>query len=267
MKLPNKIRRIPFFGRRLASLEQRIKLRGYRPDMYDAEELEQRAASGLDFTAGASRLAEVTRALELPDYDPARDSVHWLLAGCVEQRLQPRRILELGTFTGQFTAILAKLFPDAEISTVDLPPDDPLLRGMYGRKKAGKLERELAQRAKYLAHPNIVPIACNTFFLLDAVKGPFDLIWVDAGHRFPDVAWDLCNAYHLTRPGGVLMADDVTLDPNFTSKTLGPDSVIVLQYLAERRPVSLHYFLKRRNVNNHLHQRKYVAWLMKPDTH
>lgn len=135
---------------------------------------------------------------------------------------------------------------------------------MYGRSKPDRFESEMRRRADNMKFSNIRPMKCNSFFLLDAVSGPFDLAWVDAGHKFPDVAWDLCSAFHLVRPGDIIMADDVTLDPNFANRNLGPDTQIVLRYVADRIPSQIHYFLKRRNENSYLHVKKFVAWLDKP---
>lgn len=259
-----KLKHIPFFGRRVAGQIRRYKLRDYRPDMYDAEEKRAWAEAGLDFEKGVARYNEVGAAIGLSPFDPARDSIHWVLGACLDQRFQPKRILELGTFTAQFTALLANLYPQAEIVTVDLPDDDPLLRGMYGRRKPDRLKKEMQQRAKNLSHANIRPVKQNTFFLLDAVQGPFDVIWVDAGHKFPDVGWDLCNAFHLLRPGGIMMADDVTRDPAFNNKHLGIDSEQVLRYIVDRTPSKLYYFMKRRNEAAYLVVKEYVAWCEKP---
>jgi predicted O-methyltransferase YrrM len=259
-----KLKRIPFFGRRIASQIRRYKLRDYRPEIYDAEEAQTWAASGLDFDKGLARYNAAASVLGLPPFDPARHSIHWVLGACIGQRFEPRRILELGTFTGQFTALLAHLYPQAEIVTVDLPDDDPLLRRMYGRRKPAKLQQEMQVRTKNLSQPNIRPVKQNSFFLLDAVQGPFDFIWVDAGHKFPDVAWDFCNAFHLVRPGGVMMADDVTRDPAFSNNNLGIDSELVLRYIADRTPSQLHYFMKRRDESAYLNVKEYVAWCEKP---
>jgi predicted O-methyltransferase YrrM len=236
--------------------------------MFDADEGVRWGKAALDFGRSRARLDGVLKSLGIPAFNPAKDSIHWVLAAAIEQRFSPKRILEIGTFKGQFTAILSRLYPEAEIVTVDLPESDPLLREMYGRKKSATLEREMAQRTANLNTGNIHQVKCNSFFLLDVVQGPFDIIWVDAGHRFPDVAWDLCNAFHLVRPGGIVMADDVTLDPALSTSTLGPDTEIVLRYVADRTEAPIYYFLKRRNEAIFLDpkKKKFVAWCEKPAT-
>lgn len=259
-----KLKNIPFFGRRTKSLIRQLKLAGYRPDMFDADEALRWNEAKFDFAAARAQLDGALTDLGRRAFDPARDSIHWLLAASIVQRFAPMRILELGTFTGEFTALLSRLYPQAEVVTVDLPDSDPLLQRTYGRKKSTKYEMEIAKRKVNLDHPNIKPVRCNSFFLLDSVEGPFDVVWVDAGHRFPDVAWDLCNAFHLVRRGGIILVDDVTIDPSFRSATLGPDCDIVLRYVAERVPITIRYFLKRRNEEAYLVQKEYVVLCEKP---
>jgi predicted O-methyltransferase YrrM len=261
-----KLKHVPYVGHRLDAAIRKVRLQGYRPGMFDAEEEQRWRESSLDFERARERLASVLMRLDEPPFDSERHSIHWVLAACIEQRLAPKRILELGTFRGQFTAILAELYPDAEVFTVDLPDWDPLVLRMYKRQKPDVLERERAAREHNLNRSNVTRVEANSFFLLDAIAGPFDAIWVDAGHKFPDVAWDICNAFHLARPGGIVMLDDVTTDPAFATKNLGPDSEIVLRYVAERTNVRMHYFLKRRNAVAFLHptRRKNVVWCEKP---
>jgi predicted O-methyltransferase YrrM len=253
---------IPYFGPRARALLGSVKARSYRREIFDVEEGKLWERAGLDYAAAVTRLDASLAALGLKTFDVERRSIHWALAAAVEQKLVPARILELGTFDGGFTRILSQLYPHSEITTVDLPGSDPVMREMYSRREPERLEREMEKRRANLARSNISAIEINTFFLLDHVAPPFDLVWVDAGHRFPDVAWDLCNAFHLVRPGGIVMVDDVTMDPAVSGANLGPDTDITLRYIAQRIGDPIHHFLKRRNVSGYLYpeQRKYVAW-------
>ena len=45
-----------------------------------------------------------------------------------------KNILEIGTFEGKTASILAELFPDSKITTIDLPDKDPNLINTYSRK-------------------------------------------------------------------------------------------------------------------------------------
>ena len=236
-------------------------------DAFDDQEGEKARQIGIDLQAAESRLNEVLRSLGRRPFNYAKNSIHWVLGAAVGQRFAPRRILELGTRKGEFTEFLARLYPSAEICTVDLPANDPIRQKAALRGRHGNLVPTLIEaRARSTNHPNIQFIETNSLFLLDRVSGPFDFIFVDAGHGYPDVAWDFAYAYHLCRPDGIIMADDVTLDPPFEiAGKKGTDTRIVLQYLAMRAPITLQYFLKRRDMR-FLHQprlRKFVAWINK----
>ena len=49
-----------------------------------------------------------------------------------------KNILEIGTFDGVNALILSKLFPDTEIDTIDLSPDDNSFKNYYNRKNSIK---------------------------------------------------------------------------------------------------------------------------------
>jgi predicted O-methyltransferase YrrM len=177
------------------------------------------------------------------------------------------KILELGTYDGECAHIASKLFPHAEIVTVDLPKADPLARQFYGREKDEVYNQFLAQRRQHLASKNISVIEANTLFLMNHVSGPFDVIWVDAWHLYPEVAWDIAYAYHLCRPGGWLMVDDVIPEKRyFKDDYVSTESFEVIEYLTDRIKSEPVYFLKRRlpEFCRSWVDRKYVACLRKP---
>ena len=108
----------------------------------------------------------------------------------------------------------------------------------------------------------------NTLFLLSNISldEKFDLIWVDGGHLYPDVAWDLSNAYHLLNKGGYLLCDDVVKsDKYYSNGYVSTDSYEVLNYLEERIDGGITYFLKRISwvLYPRIKTRKYVALLKK----
>lgn len=237
---------------------------------FDAAEVERDEAqkfrqAGLDPQAALVTLNHALRQTLGRDFDPLHDSIHWLLfAGLSTAAPAAKRILEIGTYDGEFTAILARLFPAAEIVTVDLPADDPLLRSLYDRgdDKAYRAYREKQQAN--IRPPNVTAVLVNSFFLLDRVTGPFDLVWVDGGHLYPDVAWDLANAHHLCRPGGALLCDDVLpYERPYRDAYVSTESFDALRYIAERTGKPLRLFLKRRHADYHAFRRlrKYVAMI------
>lgn len=228
---------------------------------------EQFALLKLDYHAAVERLNAVLRQTGGHDYDAARDSIHWLLFSALSiARPDTARILEIGTFTGEFTLILTHLFPESQIITVDLPPNDPLMRSFYGREKDELYEQYLQTQKANLSSDRILPLKLNSFFLLDTLDEPIDLIWVDGGHHYPEIAWDLCNAWHLCKKGGAILVDDVIpLHRRHQSKLVSTDSHRVLQYIESRVDQKIILFLKRISAAWHCRPstRKYVSYLEK----
>jgi predicted O-methyltransferase YrrM len=262
----------PFSRRRLLALKIRRGI--YRTFFYDPArvEMEERAkfeAAGLDFEAAKLRLDRALVELGRPPFDLDMGSVHWLLLAAYGQTGMPvRRFLELGTFKGETTALAGRLFPEAEIVTVDLPETDPLLRAHYDRNEDESYALYLEQQRANLAKASrAVAHKVNSLFLLEAVKGPFDLVWVDAGHHYPEVAWDTSAAHHLCAAGGVLLFDDVLCqERRYKDRYVSTDVYETLCYLQERRDGKLTFFLKRRNADTYSmpHTRKYVGCYRKP---
>ncbi len=232
----------------------------------DAEEDRKLAGFG-DIQAATRKLDSVLAACGRGPYDPDRDSVHLLLWSLLSLRHPARRILEIGTFEGEGTRLLARLFPSADITTVELPDDDPLFRTFYRRSTEAEREAFRIKQSRNLDFPNIRLLKANSFFLPALAHGPFDLIWVDGGHLYPEVAWDICNAWHLAAPGGVILFDDVLPDAEARKTDLiSPESFEALEYLRARVPgLAIPMFLKRRfPFRGDTLKRTCVAALIKP---
>lgn len=245
----------------------------YSPSRRQIEESEKFARFGFDYDAGQARLSRV-----LEDLGKPRDfgghgmaSVHWVLFACLSENpsFRIKRILEIGTFDGETALILSRLFPAAQITTVELPDDDPIFQASYLRDQAQFLEEFKERQSANLKSDNIVLKKINSFFLPGQVQGDFDLIWIDGGHLYPEIAWDICNAYHLCAPGGFLMVDDVIPHARgFRDAYVSPDSYKVLTYAIERTGEKLVCFLKRNNAlwSAVPRRRKFVAvWRKRRD--
>ncbi len=234
-----------------------------------AAEVRRFAEAGLDYEAALAKLdAILVDGKGQPfNHVTGTDSIHWLLFSALSLTSQPvRRVLEIGTFRGKTAWLLAKLFPEASVTTVELPADDPILRASYRRETTAEYQEYLAKRAEHLADPRITLLEVNSFFLPEHVEPGLDLIWMDGGHNWPEVGWDICNAWHMARSGGVIMCDDVIPDPRGGDAAGGDQSHLVLGYLAARRDVTPGYFLKRENPDWSAvpWRRKYVAMMRKP---
>ena len=225
-------------------------------------EMEKFEKCKFSYEESLERLNEVLNALGRPDFNKETDSIHWLLFACISQILRRGNILEIGTYLGEASLILSKLFPDSRIITVDLPDDDPILTSTYKREKSEELRIYKEEQKQNLANSRIKFLQVNSFFIPEIVREKFDLIWIDGGHLYPEIAWDICNAYHLANKGGYIMCDDVITHSNgFRNEYVSPDSYIVLEYIRERTGEDITYFLKREApaASADPKKRKYVA--------
>lgn len=220
----------------------------------------------LDLNAARTTLdAALQRIIGLPEaYDPRTHSVHWLLAAGIacSDKVSVKRILEYGTHTAAFTVLLRELFPAAEIVTLDLAEDDPLYLSTYQGVQDPKLQRHLSERRQNLARADVTFIQTNSFFAPRILKGDFDLVWVDAGHMFPEVAWDICAAYNLTRPGGYLLTDDVLPDAQVNATGLVSHATWQMaHFLKEHTPSTTYLVPKRTDAGRYLNpqKRKFVS--------
>jgi predicted O-methyltransferase YrrM len=173
-------------------------------------------------------------------------SQHWIaMAAIPEESVQ--RILEIGTFSGNTTALLAVLFPQSEIVTCDLPDDSQQYISTYGRldiRKKYTLEQE---RERNITAKNITFIQKNSFLLPRYTQGEFDLIWIDGGHEYPDVAFDICNCFYMLSTHGIMLCDDIVIPDNMTKDSRN-DTFNVFSPLVRDSIVNVKYIMKRLNV-------------------
>lgn len=112
--------------------------------------------------------------------------------------VRPRRILELGTFTGYSTLCLSRgLAEDGRIDTVECNDElEELIREGYAR--AGLLEPGRERVCLWLGD------ACS---LLPGLPGPYDLVYLDADKReYPKY---LEQVLPKMVSGGIILADNV----------------------------------------------------------
>lgn len=195
---------------------QKLLLTQYNVSQHLEETRRVYTSLGLDFDEAQKFLNEkIIHCPALQNIDPVIScaSEHWtFFAALAEAKTPITRILEIGTYNGDTTHLLASLFPDAHVTTIDLPAADPIFINSYGRKEAEYCQKFLEYRTHMLNLSNIELIEINSFFLPTLKLLPFDLIWVDACHEYPNVAWDICNAYHLLCDNGFLMCDDIYMN-------------------------------------------------------
>ena len=121
------------------------------------------------------------------------------------------KILEIGTFKGETTMLLHSLFPEAAITTLDLP--EPVIResGIYAYSNQGSNSDFYKFREENLSTLRNVKFVAMNSLELTLWTEKFDLIWIDGAHGYPVVAIDIVNAVRLLNETGIGLCDDVYL--------------------------------------------------------
>jgi hypothetical protein len=210
-----------------------------------------------DFDAALTKLNTTLRSLNFEEYREEEDiSRHEILFSAIRNHHQVNHILEIGTYTGESTFLLSHLFPEAKILTVDLPDTDVVMiqqmqkSVVSERSEIPESDKRILDysefRSQNLSGRNIKFVQCNSFFLPNITDNKFDLIWVDGCHLYPEISWDICNAYHYCNIGGHILFDDI-LGEGIYAKTdrISRESREVLTYLIDRTGIDIDFFLKR----------------------
>jgi len=109
--------------------------------------------------------------------------------------MRPRRIFEMGTYSGASTLVMALNAPaDVEIVTLDFDTSDPIIGSCFR-------DSPLVSRIRQVRGDT------RTFDF-----GPYrqveDLVFIDANHAYEFVRDDTARAFEILRPGGVIVWDD-----------------------------------------------------------
>jgi len=138
-------------------------------------------------------------------FTPARDT-HIVLS--LVAHLNPRRLLEVGTASGQMTANLTRWSPpDAVVYSL----------GMIAGSASGAAEQgyELPPRSEFARHADHFGTAHKALLITADSRrydftrlAPLDFAFIDGGHDLPTVRSDSAGAYAALRPGGCLVWHD-----------------------------------------------------------
>ncbi len=121
----------------------------------------------------------------------------------VTEMIRPKRILELGTFTGYSSICLASSLPvDGHLDTLEINDEleDLILEGFGRAGLSGKITLHIGDCKETLRRFN------------DTVQEDllYDMVYMDANKREYPEYYDL--VFGLVRPGGYILADNVLWD-------------------------------------------------------
>ena len=190
------------------------------------------------------------------NYDDQELSWHYHLFAGFKRRFEERntnidKILEIGTFNGEFTNFLSEIFPDAEVISIDLDDESHAFTLSYGREEEKKLIKFLEIRKNNLDNKNIKFIQMSSLELENNFKNEsFDLIWIDGDHLNPQVTIDIFQCLKLIKKNGMICVDDVIKDDeilkeNVNKEYLSSESFKTLEYFNNLEYLKTSYFLKR----------------------
>ncbi len=199
-----------FFRKLVRSYE----LKYQRSKVTDEEQSRIYELVGLDRSAGVKKLVSIlSNSSESVFFeDDGMHSEHLaIIAAISESSHKINHVLEIGTYDGRAATILADLFPDATITTIDLPNADSDFSSTYHRDNDAasfiKKRDNLLSKSK-----NIQFLQMNSLGLANFKDG-FDLIWIDGAHGYPVVSMDVINSYRLCNQNGFVLIDDVWINP------------------------------------------------------
>jgi len=152
----------------------------------------------LDHTCDAepALLKHINRETHLKVPSPHMLSGHYQgrLLAMLSQLISPKKILEIGTFTGYATLCLAEgLVPGGQLHTIDNNEElEDRVRGYFAQAGAGSV-----------IHYHIGDAAT----IIPSLEGPFDLVFIDADKKNNGLYFEL--ALDKCRTGGIILIDNV----------------------------------------------------------
>ena len=170
-------------------------------------------------------------------------------------------ILEIGTYIGEFTKYLSKIFPISKIITIDLEDKDQYFF-QKNKDNGEKIKSFINLREKNLDNKNINFLRMDSSLLSTKFKvETFDFIWVDGDHNDPQVTKDINQSVDLCKKGGVICVDDVIFT-NYKDRLVRNDSFVALENIRKKYFLDIHYLIKRINISN-FKEKKYISYLLK----
>jgi caffeoyl-CoA O-methyltransferase len=133
--------------------------------------------------------------------------------------MQPRCILEVGTFTGYSALCLAKgLAEGGLLHTIDINTElEPIVEEFFTRSGQSK-----QLRTYWGAAAEIIP----------GIEGPFDLVFLDADKENYILYYDL--VIDRLRPGGLILADNVLWSGKVTDPIHQDTETVALRAFSQK---------------------------------
>lgn len=161
-------------------------------------------------TREVSRIAELSRDTfdgrpqwleRMRDTDPPL-AIYYRFLYELSKAMKPKWILETGTRLGLSAAQLAMGCPSAKVITIDIDPHS---------------KARFSDEPNLKALANVIPITADSRKakeLFPAECDQFELIYLDSDHTYDVVSPEFKLYRGMLAPGGVMVFDDITLNPD-----------------------------------------------------
>ncbi len=179
----------------------------YDENEFITEQEKKFSKIGLDYSSTHSELEAIYEKDSRLKVDMT--SCHHNLFVALSKKYKFNKILEIGTHSGSGATLLSILFPDAKISTIDLPDNHPVFLDTYNRSSSKERLCFIKNRDTLLSNRNNIEFKQINSLELIFSDEVFDLIWVDGAHGYPVVTIDIINSLRLINKGGFVVCDDV----------------------------------------------------------
>ncbi len=178
-------------------------------------------------------------------------------AALASSQMPISNILEIGTFKGETTRILADLFPHSHIDSIDLSHDEIRNIGTYAYA-ADELPNSKDM-------PNNVILKTQNSLNLIREKMTYDLIWVDGNHKSPYAQIDIASAIRLVNEKGFVLCDDVYLKRSRIERNSGTESIATILAFKDAGMIDAFFIRKRlsKKFNNKITGAKFLAVLQR----
>ena len=178
-------------------------------------------------------------------------------AALATSQLAISNILEIGTFKGETTRILADLFPNSHVDSIDLSHDEIRSIGTYAYA--------VNELPDSMEMPINVKLKTQNSLKLIHETLEYDLIWVDGNHKSPYVQIDIACAIRLIKDNGFVLCDDVYLKTSRIEKDSGTESIDTILAFKEAGMINSSFIRKRlsKKFNNKITGTKFLAVLQR----
>lgn len=171
-------------------------------------------------------------------------------------------ILEIGTYDGKNALLLAKLFKNSKIDTLDLPDDDQNFLNSYQRRDYQKRTIFCERRDALINNINNISfIKMNSLQLINSNR-KYDLIWIDGAHGYPYSTIDIINSLKLINPGGIILCDDIYKKTRKNDQFyISTSTYETLTALEKAKIIKYDLFYKRldKKINSNPYKEKFIG--------